>query len=102
MEGILVKRLEDAVGVWISLIDEEEEKKGENAENGDARRMKFGSRTRHKSQADVKETTPTPGVYDGVKPNLQPSVHEIIIRNQLMTVEPPLEVSRVNWVSAIV
>lgn len=47
VEAILGQRLQDAVGVWISLIDEKEEKKEEGENSAESRRMKFGSRNRY-------------------------------------------------------
>lgn len=53
---------------------------------------------RHKPQAETgTPAAPTTTVKE--RPILRPSVHEIVIRNQLMAVEPPLELARVNWVS---
>lgn len=55
---------------------------------------------RHKPQSDNKDEKPASSISkDAVKPILRPSVHEIVIRNQLMAVEPPLELARVSWVS---
>jgi hypothetical protein len=57
---------------------------------------------RHKPQADnTAASAQTNVLKDAVKPILRPSVHEIVIRNQLMAVEPPLELARVSWVSYI-
>lgn len=53
---------------------------------------------RLKSQTDLRESGSVEAAKDSMKPMLKPSIHEIVIRNQLMAVEPPLELARVNWV----
>eukprot|EP01113_Clastostelium_recurvatum_P011812 TRINITY_DN1605_c0_g1_i1.p1 TRINITY_DN1605_c0_g1~~TRINITY_DN1605_c0_g1_i1.p1 ORF type:complete len:4689 (+),score=1530.43 TRINITY_DN1605_c0_g1_i1:285-14351(+) len=101
VEGILVERLQDAVSAWIGLVSEEGTKKAEKeVDSGDTRRggLRYGSRNRNKGQ---EESTKSASEVLGMKPTLDTSVHEIVIRNQIMYLDPPLEQARVSWVSQL-
>ena len=47
------------------------------------------------------EEAPAEVTKDFPKPTLQTSIHEILIRNQVMSLDPPLEHARVNWISQL-
>jgi hypothetical protein len=51
--------------------------------------------------ADSTAQAPTDAAKEMPKPSLKTMVHEILIRNQLMSLDPPLEHARVNWISQL-
>lgn len=87
VEDILATRLSDALREWNEAFkpkstEEEDKKKGGSNRNA----------TSTKSEGSQPETP---------KPTLKTSVHEILIRNQVMSLNPPLEHARVAWISQL-
>eukprot|EP01114_Cavostelium_apophysatum_P023031 TRINITY_DN854_c0_g1_i2.p1 TRINITY_DN854_c0_g1~~TRINITY_DN854_c0_g1_i2.p1 ORF type:complete len:4577 (-),score=1545.65 TRINITY_DN854_c0_g1_i2:38-13768(-) len=90
VEAILLTRLQEALESWGSVfeVSAEDEKRKRNA-------MKNSS----KSQGATSEGAETSANLP--KPVIHKSKHEIVIRNQILHLDPPLEHARVNWISQL-
>ncbi|EFA77050.1 cytoplasmic dynein heavy chain [Heterostelium album PN500] len=103
VEAALTERLKDAVDSWIVLIeggrDGEKDASGSGKQSG---RLVYASRNRLPSDqgaaAASQQVATNPS---SIKPTLESSVHEIVIRNQILYLDPPLEFARVNWISQL-
>jgi dynein heavy chain 1 len=89
VEEILVVRLQEALSSWNEVFkppkSEDEEK-----------------RFKPIRATSAKQLAGSPQQEDNnPKPTLSTSVHELLIRNQVMSLNPPLEHARVNWVSQL-
>lgn len=79
---ILLLRLQDAIDLWITTFKE-------------AKAPPRGQlRGRNKSYK-------TPGLSGMDGPEFVPSVHEIVMRNQVIYLEPPTEDARANWFHSV-
>eukprot|EP01091_Cochliopodium_minus_P010435 TRINITY_DN2760_c1_g1_i1.p1 TRINITY_DN2760_c1_g1~~TRINITY_DN2760_c1_g1_i1.p1 ORF type:complete len:4604 (+),score=1553.39 TRINITY_DN2760_c1_g1_i1:76-13887(+) len=88
IEEKLVKRLEEAVKAWVDLYEDQKENEGTNIN------QKFSKS--NPSRRQQKEEVQNPSYPT---PHLQNTTHEIIIRDQVMILEPPLEFARHSWIS---
>lgn len=81
LENVLVERLEHALSVWYSAFDDQE------------------------SAVDIRGTrTSAQSVEEGIlaaKPTFSKLVHEITMRNSVISLEPPLEYARSSWLSQL-
>eukprot|EP01132_Coremiostelium_polycephalum_P002127 gene2127-2619_t len=108
VESMLIERLIDAIKSWVSLIEgkEDTQKQQQTIQSGGTSRMNYASRNRVKeadqsasASEQQQQIVPTP--VSAIKPTLETSVHEIVIRNQILYLDPPLEFARVNWISQL-
>ncbi|GAM24388.1 hypothetical protein SAMD00019534_075630 [Acytostelium subglobosum LB1] len=106
VEAVLIERLKDAIHSWIALIEGREETitSGSGDSTQSHGRLVYASRNRAiKDEGQGASTSSTAVVpsQSTVKPTLEPSIHEIVIRNQILYLDPPLEFARVNWISQL-
>eukprot|EP01133_Synstelium_polycarpum_P001082 gene1082-1226_t len=102
VERVLTERLKDAIDSWITLIEGREETGSDASGKG---RISYAARARKNAASSSDEsaisTTATSDSNKTIKPTLETSVHEIVIRNQILYLDPPLEFARVNWISQL-
>jgi dynein heavy chain 1 len=94
----LVARLTDAIEAWNLAFEpnvSEYERKGKQAATSSKKKVV------KESTGENDRSSVTAQVAPILKPTLMKSVHEIVIRNQVMHLEPPLEHARVNWVGQL-
>lgn len=89
IEEVLSNRLKQAIQIWIEVFEED-------LQSNEPEVVETGS-TVHR-RAPAKLTLPEPNTPAHLKPQLTPSVHEIVIENQLVCVEPPIEQARESWI----
>lgn len=103
VEAILSKRLTECLQTWINVFAPPSANAQGSAQSNDQNKQsRQKESTPSKSgnkDAAVTATTPAVAVVQG--PTLPTSVHEIIIRNQIMFLDPPLEHARVNWIGEL-
>ena len=88
IEAILVKRLEEAIHLWNAMFT------GDKANAENAAQLKRAVRARARSNS---RSTPSEDVNESrcdAFPEMKTSVHELLIRNQIMQLEPPVEHAR--------
>lgn len=85
VEEILGERLTEAIYAWIKLFEN-------SNENQDKKMIK-----QILSESIIQENLETPTISS----NLSISIHKIIIANQVIFLDPPLEHARVNWISQL-
>jgi dynein heavy chain 1, cytosolic len=76
IQEILLERLRDAIIAWVSAFN------SESLANGTQRSRKMGSSHNRDESSKTKSIT------------LEPILHELTIRNQVIFLEPPLEHAR--------
>ncbi|KAF2072162.1 hypothetical protein CYY_006521 [Polysphondylium violaceum] len=105
VEAMLIERLIDAIQSWVHLIEGKEDVKDVANTGASQPRMSYASRNRDLTVSALQTSTtaaePEKPVVQSIKPKLDQSVHEIIIRNQILYLDPPLEFARVNWISQL-
>eukprot|EP01117_Protostelium_nocturnum_P006264 TRINITY_DN2259_c0_g1_i6.p1 TRINITY_DN2259_c0_g1~~TRINITY_DN2259_c0_g1_i6.p1 ORF type:complete len:4259 (-),score=1954.67 TRINITY_DN2259_c0_g1_i6:110-12886(-) len=87
VEDILLNRLKELVEGWVGIFESNEDSE---SSRGRGRRVQQSSTFDGKVQQS-----------DADKPKLKSSRHEIVIRNQVMYLDPPLEHARVNWIGQL-
>lgn len=92
VEAVLVERLQEAIQSWVHVFSPSEDKIADQSKKSGKKISSLNKK------ANEPGTTSTPTHNPSVKPNLPSSIHEIIIRNQIMCLDPPLEHARVNWI----
>ncbi|KAI7869607.1 dynein heavy chain [Mucor mucedo] len=97
IETVLISRLQQAIRSWTSAFMgvTEDAIIPEASASKSRRKRKAGAH--RDSIATVEETAIVVQKSPDVKPDLQPIVHEIRIRNQLMYLDPPIEQARTSW-----
>ncbi|GAA5808073.1 hypothetical protein MFLAVUS_001455 [Mucor flavus] len=97
IETVLISRLQQAIRAWTSAFMgvTEDAIIPEASASKSRRKRKAGAH--RDSIATIEENTVSVQKSPDVKPDLQPIVHEIRIRNQLMYLDPPIEQARTNW-----
>ncbi|EGG20698.1 cytoplasmic dynein heavy chain [Cavenderia fasciculata] len=111
VEHVLTERLHDAINSWILLIEGREEQQGGADKTGSttsSSRLQYASRVRQNKAADKntsgedkQDGTSDSVVISTIKPKLETSIHEVVIRNQVLSLDPPLEFARVNWIQQL-
>ncbi len=92
VEEILVVRLQESLVSWNEVF-----KPPKNADEEDKRSRPLVRSTTARQLAG----TNAPTDESLPRPTLTTSVHELMIRNQIMSLNPPLEHARVNWISQL-
>ncbi|KAG2237733.1 dynein heavy chain [Thamnidium elegans] len=97
IETVLISRLQQAIRAWTSAFMgvTEDAIIPEASASKSRRKRKAGAH--RDSIATIEENNVSAQKSPDVKPDLQPIVHEIRIRNQLMYLDPPIEQARTNW-----
>lgn len=83
IEQTLLVRLQEAIKTWIEIFQDTTE-----GVDGDSRRRKG-----HTLSTSISSSP--------FAPKIQPLVHEISMRNQVIYLDPPLEYARASWISQL-
>ncbi|EGC38132.1 cytoplasmic dynein heavy chain [Dictyostelium purpureum] len=97
VESMLIERLIDAINSWVHLIEGKEDQKDSESHG----RMAYGSRNREKANDADATAASVAANPSQIKPTLKKSVHEVVIRNQTLNLDPPLEYARADWIGQL-
>ncbi|KAM9964742.1 hypothetical protein ACTFIW_004524 [Dictyostelium discoideum] len=111
VESMLIERLIDAINSWVQLIEGKEDQKdsqsttGSSNKGGKLNRMNYSIRNKsdEENSSDLTQQSQQQQQQQAIsiKPKLEKTIHEIVIRNQILSLSPPLEVARVNWIDQL-
>lgn len=90
VEAVLMVRLQEAIQSWIEVFTPSEDASDQSKKNT----KKLSLQTKKTNEPSANPSS----AANSAKPILPSSVHEIVIRNQIMCLDPPLEHARVNWI----